>query len=309
MPATHSKINVRPMSVHIGSEIEGVDLSQPLSTERVSDIRQALLKWKVVFFRDQHLNHAQHVRFARHFGALTPGHVVFGHHETYPEIYSVGKFRTATLNTAPPVSRPWSGWHTDITAAINPPAASILRGDVVPPYGGDTQWTNLVTAYASLSPTFRDMIDKLRGVHRFEVKVGADGESVKEFSARVKERLIVSEHPLVTVHPETGERVLYCSPSYIKSITGLNPRESQQIMELLWEHAVRPEFTVRFRWGKGDIAFWDNRATAHLAPSDIYQTDFDRQFYRVTLLGAVPTGVDGSTSRAIEGESIEAVSS
>jgi alpha-ketoglutarate-dependent taurine dioxygenase len=309
MPAIRSKINVRPMSVHIGAEIEGVDLSQPLSTEIVSDIRQALLKWKVVFFRDQHLDHAQHVRFARHFGALTPGHVVFGHHETYPEIYSVGKFRTATLNTAPPASRPWSGWHTDITAAINPPAASILRGDVVPPYGGDTQWTNLVTAYASLSPTFREMIDQLRGVHRFEVKVSADGESVKEFSARIKERLIVSEHPLVTVHPETGERVLYCSPSYIKSIAGLNPRESQQITELLWEHAVRPEFTVRFRWGKGDIAFWDNRATAHLAPSDIYQTDFDRQFYRVTLLGAVPTGIDGSTSRAIEGEPIEAVSS
>jgi taurine dioxygenase len=309
MPAIRSKINVRPMSVHIGAEIEGVDLTQPLAAEIVSDIRQALLKWKVVFFRDQHLDHDQHVRFARHFGALTPGHVVFGHHETYPEIYSVGKFRTATLNTAPPASRPWSGWHTDITAAINPPAASILRGDIVPPYGGDTQWTNLVTAYASLSPTFRDMIDKLRGVHRFEVKVSADGESVKEFAARIKERLIVSEHPLVTVHPETGERVLYCSPSYIKSIAGLNPRESQQITELLWEHAVRPEFTVRFRWGKGDIAFWDNRATAHLAPSDIYQTDFDRQFYRVTLLGAVPTGVDGSTSRAIEGESIEAVSS
>jgi taurine dioxygenase len=119
---------------------------------------------------------------------------------------------------------------------------------------------------------------------------------------------MVSEHPLVTVHPETGERVLYCSPSYIKSITGLTPRESQQIMELLWEHAVRPEFTVRFRWERGSIAFWDNRATAHLAPSDIYQTDFDRQFYRVTLLGEVPTAVDGSTSLAIEGEPIEAVS-
>ena len=87
MPATNSKINVRPMSVHIGAEIEGVELSQPLSAEAVSKIRQALLKWKVVFFRDQHLDHSQHVKFARHFGALTPGHVVFGHDETYPEIY------------------------------------------------------------------------------------------------------------------------------------------------------------------------------------------------------------------------------
>ena len=309
MPATNSKINVRPMSVHIGAEIEGVELSQPLSSETVSKIRQALLKWKVVFFRDQHLDHSQHVKFARQFGALTPGHVVFGHDETYPEIYSVSKFRTATQNAAPPTTRPWSGWHTDVTAALNPPAASILRGDVVPPYGGDTQWTNLVTAYENLSPTFREMLDELRGVHRFEAKATTDGESVKEFETRVNRRLMVSEHPLVTVHPETGERVLYCSPSYIKSITGLTPRESQQIMELLWEHAIRPEFTVRFRWEKGSIAFWDNRATAHLAPSDIYQTDFDRQFYRVTLLGEVPTAVDGSTSRAIEGKPIEAVSS
>ena len=138
-----------------------------------------------MFFRDQHLDHSQHVKFARQFGALTPGHVVFGHDETYPEIYSVSKFRTATQNAAPPTTRPWSGWHTDVTAALNPPAASILRGDVVPPYGGDTQWTNLVTAYENLSPTFREMLDKLRGVHRFEAKATADGESVKEFETRV----------------------------------------------------------------------------------------------------------------------------
>ena len=126
MPATDSKINVRPMSVHIGAEIEGVELAQPLSAETVSKIRQALLKWKVVFFRDQHLDHSRHVQFARHFGALTPGHVVFGHDETYPEIYSVSKFRTATQNAAPPTTRPWSGWHTDVTAALNPPAAHLF---------------------------------------------------------------------------------------------------------------------------------------------------------------------------------------
>jgi taurine dioxygenase len=297
------------MSVHIGAEIDGVDLTQTLPEEAVRKIRQALLKWKVIFFRNQHLDHFQHVQFARQFGALTPGHVVFGHDETYPEIYSVGKFRTATLNAAPPASRPWSGWHTDITASINPPAASILRGQVVPPYGGDTQWTNLVTAYENLSSTFREMIDKLRGVHRFEVNRGANEKSIKEFQARVKERRIVSEHPLVTIHPETAERVLYCSPSYLKSITGLHPRESQQILEFLWEHAVRPEFTVRYRWEPGSIAFWDNRATAHLAPRDIYQTEFDRQFYRVTLLGGVPEAVDGSMSHAIEGEPIAPVPS
>jgi taurine dioxygenase len=109
------------------------------------------------------------------------------------------------------------------------------------------------------------------------------------------------------VHPETGERVLYVSPSFLKSIVGLTPRESQQLLELLWEHAVRTEFTVRFKWEPGSIAFWDNRSTAHLAPTDIFDVDFDRQFYRVTLVGDVPVGVDGLPSRAIEGEPIVAV--
>ena len=105
-----------------------------------------------------------------------------------------------------------------------------------------------------------------------------------------------------------GERVLYVSPSFLKSIVGLTARESQQLLELLWEHAVRPEFAVRFKWEPGSIAFWDNRSTAHLAPRDIFDTDFDRQFYRVTLVGDVPVGIDGSSSTTIEGEPILAAS-
>jgi taurine dioxygenase len=112
---------------------------------------------------------------------------------------------------------------------------------------------------------------------------------------------------MVRVHPETGERALFVSPSFLKSVVGLSPRESQVLLEFLWEHVVRPEFTVRFRWEPGSIAFWDNRATAHLAPRDIFDADFDRQFYRVTLVGDVPVGVDGRASSALEGEPILAL--
>lgn len=303
--ATSSAIDIRPLSVYIGAEIDGVDLTRPLTPQEVQDIRAALLQWKVVFFRGQHLNHQQHIDFARQFGELTPGHVVFGGDAQYPEIYSVAKHRKANRYQGQALLRPWTGWHADITAAINPPASSILRGDIVPPYGGDTQWTNLVTAYQALSPTLRGFIDQLRGIHRFTAPTGVQASDV--YNELVSRQNLVSEHPLVRVHPETNERVLYVSPSFLKSIVGLTPRESQQLLELLWEHAVRPEFTVRFKWEPGSIAFWDNRSTVHLAPSDIFDVDFDRQFYRVTHVGDVPIGVDGKPSTAIEGEPILAV--
>ena len=134
---TSGKLSVHPLSVHIGAEIKGIDISQPLTEATVSAIRDALLRWKVVFFRNQELDHESHIRFARCFGDLTPGHVVFGGDEEFPEIYSVAKHRAGN-DGGNPVRRCWTDWHTDITAAINPPAASILRGDIVPPYGGDT---------------------------------------------------------------------------------------------------------------------------------------------------------------------------
>lgn len=295
-PAT---IDVRPCSIHIGAEIGGVDLTRPLSPETTRDIRAALLKWKVIFFRDQHLDHQQHVDFSRQFGEVTVGHAVYGSVEGHPEIYAVAKDRKKNRFTGTPNFRAWTGWHTDITAAINPPAGSILRGGVVPPYGGDTQFTNLATAYEALSPVLRGFLDGLRTIHRFAPPRGV--EPSEEYKEMMRKRTLVSEHPLIRVHPETGERILFISPSFLESIVGLAPRESQQILEMLWEHAVRPEFTVRFRWEPGSIAFWDNRATAHLAPRDIYDSDFERDFYRTTLVGDVPVGVDGAASKPVEG--------
>ncbi len=283
------------MSVFTGAEIFGVDLKRPLTPEQKQGVWNALLRWKVVFFRGQHLEHAEHVAFARQLGQPTVGHVLYGHEEGFPEVYSVAKKRERHTHMDPDPIRPWTGWHTDLTTVLNPPAASILRGVTIPPYGGDTQFANLVAAYNALSPTMRRFIDGLRGVHGY-------GKVTGNALTETNRKSFSSEHPLVRVHPETGERALYVSPAFLRSIVGLTARESQALLELLWEHLVRPEFVVRFRWSAGDIAIWDNRATAHLAPEDIFATDFDRQLYRITLVGDIPVGVDGAPSKALVGE-------
>src|SRR5579862_25510 len=135
---TRNAIEVVPLTLHIGAEIRGLDLRKPLPEGQLKEVREAFLKWKVVFFRGQRLNHEQHVAMARQFGEPTIGHAVFGYVEGHPEIYSVAKNRTANEDRTALMVTPWSGWHTDITAAVNPPCASILRGVTIPPYGGDT---------------------------------------------------------------------------------------------------------------------------------------------------------------------------
>lgn len=288
-------VAVRPTSVHTGAEIHGVDLTKTLSDSVVRKIRDALLEWKVVFFREQHLDHAQHVAFARQMGEPTIGHVLYGHEEGFPEVYSIAKRRERHTHMDPKPVRPWTGWHTDLTTLVNPPSISILRGVTIPPFGGDTQFANLMAAYEALSPLLREFLDGLRGIHGY-------GSVTTDALSRTSRKSFSSEHPLVRVHPESGERALYVSPEFLKSIVGLSARESQVLLEMLWEHLVRPEFVIRFRWRAGDIAMWDNRSTAHLAPEDIFDTDFDRQLYRVTLVGDVPFGVDGTLSRQIVGE-------
>lgn len=297
-----SDIEITPLALHIGAEISGVDLTQPLAPTQAAEIRAAFLKWKVVFFRDQNLTHAQHVTMARAFGDPTIGHAVFGHVDGYPEVYSVAKTRTANQFQDQKMVTSWTGWHADITAAVNPPMASILRGVTIPPFGGDTLWSNLAAAYDGLSETLRGIVDELRGVHVFGSNEGV--RTTSAYDKTLDRRRLVSEHPLVTVHPETGERVLYVSPTYVRSIVGMKPRESQKILELLWEHVVRPEYTVRFKWNAGDMAFWDNRSTVHLAPTDIFNSEEDRQLYRITLVGEKPVGVDGRESNAVEGDPI-----
>ncbi|NMN97617.1 TauD/TfdA dioxygenase family protein [Antrihabitans stalactiti] len=298
-------LDVRPQSGWTGAEIRGVDLTRPLRDEQVAAIRAALLQWKVVFFRDQVIDHADHVRFASAFGSPTPAHPLFDAipDSDFPTIYPIFRDRFKARYAE---SRGYdkTGWHADVTAAVNPPAASILRAEVIPPYGGDTQWSNTVAAYEGLSEPLRVLADRLRAVHRFSPPDGATATA--DYEARVNRRPLVTEHPVVRVHPETGEKALYVNPGFTTHIVGVSPHESRRLLGLFYDELGRPEYTVRFKWEPGSIAFWDNRAAVHLAPTDL-TTDHDRRLYRVTLVGDVPKGPDGRESVALEGEPFEAV--
>ncbi|MET8145850.1 TauD/TfdA family dioxygenase [Sphaerisporangium sp. NPDC005288] len=312
MPST-TTLDVRRVAGHIGAEIRGIDISRPLDPSTVAEIRQALLAHKVVFFRGQTLDHAAQISFARRFGDLTHAHP---HEdappEEFPQILTIdprryeeryGKqyrelYRTRQYSY-------YSGWHTDVTAAVNPPAASILRAETVPAFGGDTQWTNLVAAYEGLSDPLRRLADGLRAEHRFlagQQAAAEDGRLLK----RINDNLLVSVHPVVRVHPETGERALFVNPGFTDRIVGLSSHESRRVLELLYEQITRPEYTVRFRWEHGSVAFWDNRATAHLAPSDLDHLDVERTLHRVTLIGDRPVGPDGFVSEIVAGREFTA---
>ncbi len=298
--ASEQTVQVKPLAGHVGAEIQGVDISKPLPDEAVASIRAALLRWKVVFFRDQQIGHAEQIAFAARFGELTYAHPHEDEpFEEFPEILPIDSRRYDRR-----YGKRFSyenRWHTDVTAAVNPPAASILRAHILPPYGGDTTWTNLVAAYEGLSAPLRALVDGLRAEHRFGLRFAPQDQD-SPYLRKVRENPLISIHPVVRVHPETGERALFVSPGFTSHIVGLSPRESSAILELLFEQISRPAYTVRFRWEPGSVAFWDNRATAHLGPQDLGHLDVDRVLYRVTLTGDIPVGVDGVRSELVAGE-------
>jgi taurine dioxygenase len=292
-------VDVRPLSGHTGAELLGVDLND-IDDGTVAEIRAALLRWKVVFFRDQRLDHSGQLDFAKRFGQLTAAHPLFDSVEADERIYPIDRGRFAKRYIGPTNEGLFAGWHSDVTAALNPPWASILRAEVIPPYGGDTQWTNLVAAYEDLSGPLQRLADSLRGVHYFSAPKSA--QATADYQQRLERRPLKTEHPLVRVHPETGERALYVSPSFLKEIVGLSRRESEQVLQLFWEQIIRPRYVVRFKWEPGSVAFWDNRSTCHLGPTDLGGVDHDRLLYRVTLVGDIPVGPDGQSSVALEGD-------
>lgn len=304
--ATETALHVTPLSGWTGALITGVDLSAPLSEDARAGIRAALHRWKVVFFRDQTLDHAAQIAFGAQFGDVTPGHPYEGDSAPagFPQIHTVSpaaydhrygtKYRKKQSPNGP-------GWHADVTPLINPPSYSILRAETVPPYGGDTQFTNVAAVYQGLSDPLREFIDELRAEHRFGANVAADRSSEK-IGDLVRSAPLASIHPVVRVHPETKERVLYVNPGFTREIVGLAPRESRHVLDLLFEEINRPEYSVRFKWAPGSVAFWDNRAALHLAPRDFEHVEGDRVLHRITLVGDVPAGVDGRESDSIAGE-------
>jgi alpha-ketoglutarate-dependent taurine dioxygenase len=314
-------IDVRPIAGHIGAEIHGVDLTRPLDAETVAEIRASLLRWRVVFFRDQHITQDQHVAFGRYFGEVTPAHptlpAMFPDH---PEILLLdnqliaqgekGKGKKPKGESAGGEAQGKKGgwaldfespWHTDVTFVPNPPMGSILRGVVVPDYGGDTQWTNLVAAYEGLSSQIQRLCDELHAVHHNQIPV-ARGELSPGLKQQFQSQDHRAVHPVVRVHPETGDKAIYVNPGFTDHIVELSRREGRHLLALLYEQLSDPTYTCRFRWQPGSIAFWDNRATCHIAPTDMRPGDH-RSMQRITIAGDAPVGPDGSTSYALAGES------
>ncbi|MGM7644905.1 TauD/TfdA dioxygenase family protein [Nocardia sp. JW2] len=305
-PRSATALDIAPVAGHIGAEVTGIDLRADLTDATVADLTAALHRYKVLFFRDQHIGHAEQIAFSRRFGAVTPSHPYDDDAPTeYPEILAVdsrlyekrfGRKKFSYTNQ----------WHTDVSPLINPPAASILRAEIAPEHGGDTQWTNLAAAYAGLPQSLRTFLDGLRAEHRFGGRI-PPWEADSDYARKTAASPLVTEHPVVRVHPVTGERVLFVNPGFTTRIIGLTPRQSDALLDLLFDELAQPAYTVRFRWAAGSIAFWDNRATAHLAPSDLDHLDVTRVLYRTTLEGDVPVGVDGAASTSVAGAKFTSV--
>jgi len=302
----YRRIRVDPVTPVIGAEISGVDLSKPLDQHVIDDITRALHNWRVVFFRDQTLTNDQLKAFGRHFGPLTPAHPIADGLDDHPEIWerTIEDYRTRKIETysKPPSAKPpqdYKGWHIDITFVANPNRYSILYGVQIPDFGGDTLFANLIAAYEGLSPKIQQLIDDLKTVHRTSNYDSTDGRVRKDGKHPGP---FASLHPLVRIHPETGEKLLFLNPGTTSHIVGLKEPESRAILELLVHELTRPEYAVRFRWRPGSLVVWDNQAVSHAGPIDYAQFSLGRTVRRITVAGDLPEGPDGFRSRPLEGE-------
>ena len=291
---TEGPLDVVPVAGRIGAEIRGVALNGDIDDATLAAVRAALVRHKVIFFREQHqLDDAAQEAFAERFGKPVA-------HPTVPVV--PGSQYLLELDSKE--GRAASSWHTDVTFVPAYPEASILRGIVIPQAGGDTLWANTVTAYEELPEQLRQLADTLWAVHSnlydyAATHSDANDEAVKRHREIFASTVYETEHPLVHVHPESGERSLLLG-HFFKNFVGLTQADSQRLFAIFQEHITRPENTVRWRWQPGDVAIWDNRATQHRAIADFGLQH--RQLRRATLAGVVPVSIDGRQSRAIKKE-------
>lgn len=283
-------INIQPIAGALGAEIHGVDLSQPMSNEAFEEVRSALHDNLVIFFRDQHLTPDQHKAFSGRFGELLEVPFVRAL-EGHPEILPVRKGKQEQTK------RNFGGhWHTDMSYAEIPPLGSALYARVIPPYGGDTMWASMYSAYDALSDGLKQILDNLRAVHSPVRSYGAkgavvnNGDPAHKMDVRTDERASSEvTHPVIRVHPATGRKALYVNSTYTLRFEGMSEEESAPLLQYLYSHLARPEFTCRFRWTPGALAVWDNRCTQHLAMNDY--DGFDRELHRTTIAGDRPMAV------------------
>ena len=284
MSNPYRHLQVRPIAGALGAEIDGVDLSRELPAEVFEEIRRALHENLVIFFRGQRLTPQQHIDFSARFGELLEVPFVRAL-DGYPAILPVMKGKAETKR------RLFGGlWHSDMSYAQEPPLGSALYGRVIPPYGGDTMWANMYRAYDTLSDRFKQMLDGLNAVHSAVRSYGSggavvnNGDPAHKMDVRTDDRAVQEViHPVVRVHPATGRKALYVNSTYTLRFDGMTQEESEPLLQFLYEHAARPEFTCRFRWSEGALALWDNRCTQHLAMNDY--DGFDREMHRTTISG------------------------
>jgi taurine dioxygenase len=264
----------------LGAFVRGVSLAQAgASQEAFSEIRAALLEHQVLFFRDQDITPVEYQTFARRFGQVE-GHPAY---QTLPEAPDV-----QILESTPEAPSKIEVWHTDMTFRPAPPAITLLHGQVIPPYGGDTLWASIGAAYEGLSPPIRNLIDELDAVHDFrhgfQESLAEPGGAERLADAIAANPPVV--HPLVATHPETGCRVIYVNALFTTDVVGLTRQESRMLLEFLYRHVVTEEYTVRLRWQPDTVAIWDNRATQHKPVNDFFPAH--RKMHRVTIAGDRP---------------------
>ena len=293
--ADYAHIRALPLAAAMGAEIVGVNLVNPTAAQ-IAEIRSALFRHKMIYFRNQKLSHADHERFSLQFGefaedAYTQG--VAGHRNVHPLIKEADDRSEMVFG---------AGWHTDSPFLPKPPAITMLYSVQIPPYGGDTTWANSALAYTMLSDAYRRMIQPL-GVHfslRDVLRAAQEGAETRDtplgrlaatresptLPDDLQRKIRGSVHPLVRSHPVTGEKALYIDPSYAVNLDGMLPDEAAPIMRFLTDHTTQPAFTCRLRWEPDMLAMWDNRLCLHQAYND-YQ-GHRREMYRTTVAGETP---------------------
>jgi taurine dioxygenase len=283
--AKYEHLDVTPISGALGAEVAGVDLARDVSAAVLGEIRAALLEHQVIFFRDQDLTPERQLAFARRWGEIHL-HPFMQGMESLPEVLRIVKTPADKTNFG-------GSWHTDQMFSPRPAMGTMLYAKQVPSAGGDTLFASQYLAYEALSPGMQRMLAEVRVVARGDHFKGHDGKSRKDYFAdklamQVKDPgavQTVSAHPLIRTHPETGRKALYIG-GHVHELEDMREEESAPLIDYLMKHATRPEFTCRFRWENGSLAFWDNRCVQHFAVND-YPAE-TRIMHRITICGDTP---------------------
>jgi len=275
----YAHIRVEPVSTHVGAEIAGVDLAAPIPDATLREIRQAFGEHGVIFFRDQHLSPEQHVAVAERFGHIDINRF-FAAVPGYPMIAEVRKEPEQTRNIG-------GGWHTDHSYDQVPALGSMLYARAVPTTGGDTLFASMYAAYDALSDGLKATLEGLRACHSSRHVFGAEAYARRgDLAGRLGNPELATQdavHPVVIRHPDTGRKALYVNPGFTLRFEGWSEEESRPLLDYLYRHAVRPEFTCRFHWREGSLALWDNRSTWHFAVNDYHGER--RLLHRITIEG------------------------